>query len=292
MSEAAAAQAGTDTGATNQSTEATGQPAGQSQNDASWESSFDSESKNWVASKGWSGKKADEVLPLALKSYQNSEKLISQIKGDPNRILVMPKDMTNKEEVAALYEKLGTPKDTEGYGFDPKNEGLLAYAQKAKELNLTKEQAQGVFAWADEIRQQQEQVQEQEEAQWEESSKAELAQWQKEMGAAYEEKLNVAKSAFNAFPEIKKHSSEIERVLGTREYMNLVYSLGAKIGEAGAAGPNPSNVSGGGLTPSQAKQAIQELNATKSRELLDMSHPGHSAAKAELQRLSKFAYVE
>src|SRR5574343_370581 len=84
-----------------------------------WHSTLDPDSQNWLAAKGWKKDNPAEIIGPIVNSYRNAEQLISKVKGEPDRIVVMPKDFNNQEEVSAYYEKIGVPKDIAGYGITP-----------------------------------------------------------------------------------------------------------------------------------------------------------------------------
>jgi len=283
MTEVAAASAGTE----QTSTEQTGQTS-QAANQAwyqAWYGELPQDDLKYLESKGWTG---NDAPPKVFQSYKNLEKLFSQVKGDPNRVLMMPKDMSNPEETREFYSKLGVPQDPSEYGFDPENEGLKEYASLAHQLNLNKEQASKVMDWAQQVAQKHNEAQQTE---FVEKSKMEMEAWRKEQGSTYEAKLNAAKQAVNMFPELREQMDAIERSMGTHKFMNFMSSIGSKIGEAGSAGA--SGGSDFGMTPAQAKQAISEFQGShKFAALTNESHPGHQAAIAEWKRLNEFAYPE
>lgn len=279
MTEVAAASAGTE----QTSTEQTGQT--EQASNAPWYGEVIPDDVKYLESKGWTG---NDAPPKVFQSYKNLEKLFSQVKGDPNRVLMMPKDMANQDEVKEFYSKLGVPKDPSEYGFEPDNEGLKEYSSLAHQLNLNKDQAKGVYEWAQQVAQKQTEAQE---AQFMEKSKMEMEDWKREQGATFEAKLATAKQAYATFPELKAHAPQLEKAMGTREFMNLMHGIGSKIGEAGSAGA--SGQSNFGMTPAQAKQSIQEFQGShKFAALTNEMHPGHQAAIAEWKRLNEFAYPE
>lgn len=275
---AAAAPAGTEPAA---------QPAAQPQaSNQPWYGQAEPDDIKYLESKGWTEPDAPVKV---FQSYKNLEKLFSQVKGDPNRVLMMPKDMSNPEETRELYSKLGVPKDPSEYGFDPENEGLKDYANLAYQLNLNKDQASKVMEWAQEVAQKHNESQE---TQFVEQSKQAFEDWRKEQGATYEAKLATAKQAYTLFPELKNHADKLERAMGTKDFMNLMTTIGSKVGEAGSAGA--SGNSDFGMSPSQAKQSIQAFQGDNNKvsALANEMHPGHAAAKAEWVRLHQFAYPE
>lgn len=277
MSEAAAAQAGTEQGAT-------GQPTGQQTQ--AWFDSLDPDTRAWSESKGWADPDPVKVLPKILQSGRNAEQLISKIKGDPNRIVVLPKDPNNVEEMSAYREKMGIPKDITEYGFDMEKPEGQKFAELAHKVGMTKEAANEFMTMAQTLVAEKEAAKAQE---YQQQSAQEMADWKREMGATAEQKIQVAKQAFKAFPQIAERSAEIEAAMGTKAYMAFLADLGSKIGEAGSAGANQSS-SNMGMTPQMAKQKIQEiyLDSNKRSALMDDTHPGHAGAKAELLRLNQY----
>lgn len=286
----AAAAAGTDT--TGTATDTTTQTTTTNTSTASnepWFHSLDPETRNWIDSKGYSDPDMGKVMPKVLSSYRNAEQLISKIKGDPNQILVMPKDMSNVEEVTAFREKLGVPRDIKDYGVEfeagSKTQSFLEMAQKS---GMSKEATANVMEWTKTLG---EQAAAEEAKQYEETSAKEMQDWQREQGATFDQKMQLAKSAFTMFPQIKEKSAEIEKALGTKNYMQFLADLGSKVGEAGSIGADGGG-SNTGMTPAAARQAIQQLQAdpVRSKALLDDGHPGHASAKAEWIRLHNYAH--
>lgn len=285
MTEASAASAGTEQAS--QQSDQSGQQSGQTQqaSNSPWYGEVTPDDVKYLESKAWTG---DDAPPKVFQSYKNLEKLFSQVKGDPNRVLMMPKDMSNPEETREFYSKLGVPKDPSEYGFDPENDGLKEYASLAHQLNLNKDQASKVMEWARGVA---DKHRESEVTKFQEQSKQEMEDWRREMGSTYEAKVSAAKQAANMFPELKEHMGDIEEKMGTKKFMSFMSSIGAKIGEAGSAGAAEN--ANFGMTPSAAKQSIQEFMGThKMADLSNESAPGHQAAKAEWLRLHQYAYPE
>jgi hypothetical protein len=289
MTDAAAAvdTTGTDT-ATQPSTD-TGQPANQP-----WYSTLDPDSQNWVAAKGWKKDNASEIIGPVINSYRNAEQLISKVKGEPDRIVVMPKDFNNQAEVSAYYEKIGVPKDIAGYGISPAegetelDDMLKGFAETSLKAGAPKQAVeQQIKFYRDYVNQAMEQQ--------EQSIKASMAEQQqeyiRESGPKLEENKAYIAQALQKFPELDEFAEIIERSPeGTKKFMKVLENMGRAMGEHRAVGVG-SDPAGGGMSMEAAKQAIGQFNldSTKVSALMNESHPGHSAAKAEFQRLHRMA---
>jgi hypothetical protein len=285
---ASAASAGTDQGAGNTASN-TNTSTATTTNSAANENWYPADTApddiKYMESKAWTGKDAPVKI---FKSYQNAEKLISQIKGDPDRIIVMPKDMTNKEEVAAYRSKMGIPNDPKEYEIEGDTEFMNEFRNMAFEKGMSKDNAKAVLDWAKTVA---ERAPEMEAQKFLQESETQLNDFKKETGAKYDEKIQAGKTAFAMFPSLKENAGAMEKSMGTKAFLGLMADIGSKLGEATAAGAT-QNSSSGGMSAESAKQAIQQMQADRNKvaDLMDSGRPGYQATKSEWDRLHKIAY--
>lgn len=287
---ASAAPAGTEQTAapaeTSQPTESSNQP---------WHSTLDADTKNWAASKGFTKDNAGDVVIPLLNSYRNAEKLISQVKGDPDRIVLMPKDFANEKEVREYYDKIGVPKDVGGYGL-PANDGetelddmLKGFAEVSLKHGAPKGAVEQQVAY---YRNYIKGIQERNEAEFQASKKAQFAEFESESGPALEQNRSYAAAAMQKFPELDEFAEVIERHVpgGAKKLLSYMVKVGQSIGEHKAIGVG-NDPSGGGMSVDAAKEALGKFNldATKRAALTNESHPAHKAVKEEFMRLNRLA---
>ena len=113
----------------------------------------------------------------------------------------------------------------------------------------------------------------------------------RESGPKLEENKAYIAQALQKFPELDEFAEIIERSPeGTKKFMKVLENMGRAMGEHRAVGVG-NDPAGGGMSMEAAKQAIGQFNldSTKVSALMNESHPGHSAAKAEFQRLHRMA---
>lgn len=242
-----------------------------------WNAGFSDDVKGYVQNKGW--KNPQEVV----ESYRNFEKL----QGVPqDRILKLP-ESADAPEFQAVWERLGKPKEAKDYGLKvPEKGGDPKLAEWAAEVfhkgNLTTKQAEAVMsAW----NARQEQVAKQ----TMENQKIALSQatdrLKTEWGAAYDQKMNLAKAGVAALKLDAQTVDLIASIQGADVLFKRMAEIGAGIGESAfiAGRPAPD----GTITPEQAKSELKTLmqdTAWRTRYLA-----GDSDAKKKMEHLQRMA---
>lgn len=206
--------------------------------------------KDYAVTKGF---KDPEML---LDSYVNLEKL----RGVPQeQLLQLPKADAPAEEWGKVFNRLGAPEKSDGYKIDiPKEHGaqpeFVDWAKNAfHAANLTAKQAETVIA------------------KWNEMNGAEMAKAQAtskaamdaevnalktEWGNAFEQNMNVAKSAAKEFGIDQKIVDALEGQLGTKATMQLFQKIGSRLGEAGFTEGQSKGNGFGGMAPDFAKSQL------------------------------------
>jgi hypothetical protein len=258
---------------------ATTPPAGASSQD--WTSGLNEEMKGYVKNKGFTDP------AMALDSYRNLEKLI----GTPKeRILRLPENMDDAQAMGEIYARLGRPATAEEYKITPNKDGSNAdFANFLKsafyENGLTAKQATGIVSKWNEMH---EKVSQGLNEQYNAKIQTQADALKKEWGAAYEQKINVAKHAARAFGVSPETVTALETAMGFDGVMKFFDAVGSKIGEAQFVNPNRSD--GFSLTPDAAMSKISRLKSDP--EFIKKYAGGDSNARAEMDRLHKMAYPD
>jgi hypothetical protein len=253
-------------------------PAGAASTD--WTTGLNDEMKGYVQNKGF--KDPSSVLD----SYKNLEKLM----GTPKeRLLRLPENMEDQQAMGEIYAKLGRPNSPDDYKIEAdKQNGNPEFAKFLKntffENGLTTKQALGIVnKWNEMQTSYTKQVQEQQSAQ----NEQQMNNLKKEWGAAYEQKVNVAKRAardFGVAPEVIDH---LEKAMGFSGVMKFFDTIGSKLGEADyvSAGQNNNSFA---MTPEAARNKLQALKSDP--DFVKRYAAGDHTARAEMERLHKMAY--
>ncbi len=242
-----------------------------------WTTGLSQETRGYVQKKGFkdAGALAD--------SYINLEKLHS---AGPDKLLKLPESWEGPE-AQAVWERLGKPKDAKSYNLKvPEKGGDQKFADWAGEAflknNLTATQAQGVInAWND--RQAAAQLQ------TVENQKIAVAQavdsLKTEWGAAYEKKMNLAKSGAIALKLDAATIDAIANVQGAAQLYKTLSEIGAGVGESTfvAGRPAPDGV----ITPDQARAELEELK--RDQGFVQKYLKGDFDAKKKMEHLQKMA---
>jgi hypothetical protein len=198
----------------------------------------------YIQNKGWDSQAS------MLESYRNLEKM----RGVPeDRLLTLPGDPNNAEEMSAFYAKLGRPEDAAGYGA---GEDAAWATQAAFDAGLTPAQFESMqsalqsrLESASQERAQQSQV---------ESQNA-LNELQRELGSAYDSQLAAAKQAVTKFGVEAEKLQALEQAWGTADTMRFFMDLGTKTGEATFVGSKGDGSNAVVMTPAAAQAKITEL---------------------------------
>lgn len=223
------------------------------------------------------------------KSYASAAKLVGM---DKNNILAIPKDGT-PEAMAPIWDKLGRPADTKGYDIEQYKEVLPPevlgkYADIAHKNGVSKSAFNSMISeFVNESVSGQKLMEEQQEQQ--------ISQWQgevkKELGAAYDEKMQFARKAVETFGL----TDVIKENVAIFENPALVKAL-ITIGEKTSEGMVLANgsVTHGKLSPGEAKMELAKFTSDPEtvKVLTDKSHPQHEFLMKKRSDLFKFAYPE
>lgn len=236
--------------------------------------------------RAWAEGKRYPSVEQAMKSAYHAEKVVGADRA--GRTVMLLGDEPTPEESAAFYNKLGRPEEASAYGFTAPEGADPAFAESAKtkfhELGLSDKQAVELSGWYNE---QATGSVEQTEAQYKQQVADDTAGLQKEWGAAYDKNILAAKAAASTFGLDETQVENMEAALGFGGLMRFMNSIGSKLGEDTLEG-NDANVSGV-MTPETAKIKMSELTGSKEfmDAWMDRSHPGHAAAVAKKESLSK-----
>lgn len=251
-----------------------------------WQSSFDDTTKDYISNKGWK-----EPVHM-LDSYRNLEKLVGV---SPDQVLRLPKadDPQAAEAMNSIYDRLGRPKQADGYKLEiPKENGSPEFAKAASEqfhkLGLSEKQGQDLVKWWNESQANATKAFKDANVQKLQTGKDAL---KKEWGAAHEQNLNLAKRAAKEFGVAGEVIDAVENVAGYDGVMKLFHSIGSKLGtesrEFHTGGAVPGN---GAMTPGAARAKIAELRSDKVFTARYLN--GDQAARKEMDRLNRFAIGE
>lgn len=261
-----------------------GDAGGQQSAAGGWFDKLSPEDKQWAESKGW---KADTDTAIIADSYKNLEKLFGADKA--GRTLVLPKDAEDKAALDAIYDKLGRPKDAKEYEIEVPEGVDPTFAETTKtwfhQAGLTKAQAKAITenykaVELDALQKRQE------------AHATEVEGLQKEWGADFDKKTEVAKAAVKAAGLTDDHVKALEFALGPASATKLMEFFGRNYVEAGPPGGEQRSSPGfGALNPVQAKGKMDQLYSDPAF----MSRYGsndpkvRAGAMAEMDALAKLA---
>lgn len=242
-----------------------------------WTAGLDAATRGFVEAKGW-GSPADVIA-----SYRDAETLIGR---SPDQVLAIPGDQATDEEWHAVFGRLGRPATAEDYRLDGDHplgdEARTRFREAAHALGLTPRQA--ARAWDQEVgrcRAEAEAVAAEATARRE----AAVRQLRQDWGAAFDERLALAKRAALAFGGDELVAALNEAGLGDDPV------LLAALARIGAATAEDRGVGRGDgfqvLTPAAAQARIDQLKADPAfvQDLYDKGRPGHRAALDRWNRL-------
>lgn len=252
-----------------------------------WYAALPSQYQTAITAKGWNALASkDEAFTAVLDSYTNLEKLFSADKA--GRTVTLPKDDASPEERMEFFKKIGVPEKAEDYGFDKMAElpeavrGTLSEAQtwmhkagvpKMVAENLMKEVVAAEVAKAEA---------------WVAESQKQLNALSVEMGAEFENKMEIGRRAARAAGLDANAMNSIEKAIGTQAMLKMFMAFGESMTEA--APPAPGN--GGAAfteTVESARTQIQGLFADKDfmANYLSPNPRIREQAIAKMERLQK-----
>lgn len=215
----------------------------------SWSDSLDGDLKNYLGNKGW--KEPKDIL----ESYRNLEKL----HGVPQeRLLKLPETLEG-EEAREVWQRLGTPKDVDGYQFELSPAiGDADLAGKIKEMafknNIPRSQFEGFIKQVNGLFD--EKLKMDTEELRNEMTKQENSLKQ-EWAGEFEKNSNIADQTARTLGFDKAEIEAIGKVLGPAKAMKMLLRLGTATGESKFvdAGGGRADVK----TPDSARAEINEL---------------------------------
>lgn len=247
---------------------------------ADWTAGLPEELKGHIQNKQFK-----DVATLA-ESHRQLEKLY----GVPQeRLLKLPENM-DTPEARAIWEKLGAPKDKTGYSIEiPKEAGDKEMAEWFRDVafksNMTQRQVEGlVGAWNERVGG----FSKSQAAQSQMASTNQEQTLRTEWGAAFDQNINIAKTAVQSMQWDETKINALEGALGYDGVMKLLHQLGTATGESAFVPGRPA--SGGNLTPAQAKSRIDELISDSGFRQRLMA--GDSDAKRQWDNVNRFAAMQ
>lgn len=195
---------------------------------------------------------------------------------------------------AELKYKLGTPKTVDEYDLESKIKSEIydyiapqvdVYKNKAHELGLTKDQAQGLLEM-------QQDLLDKEITQMENQRIETESMLKKRWGSDYDVRMDAAKKAAGIYAE--KYGDEVSKLLNSPAgnnpvFISMLADMSENFVEKGHEGMGKVEF---GLTPHGAAAKIQEKRADRGfmKAYNDSMDPGHKHALAEMQKLYSIAY--
>lgn len=239
---------------------------------ADWISSFQNpDLASYVKAKGFEGPEA------VVNSYRELEKL----KGVPDdRLLKLPEP---GGDMGPIYDRLGRPKDPSGYELPVPEGDDGSFAKTASEwmyeAGISDTQAKAI---AEKWNEHNAAYIEEANRTAQETSLAQKGELEREWGAALEKNEQVARAGARALGMDAETINALEQAMGYKNLMNLMKSVGDKMGEQ-------EFIKGGSNVSSDSALArIESLKADKA--FVEKYLAGDVDARAEMGRLSQIAY--
>lgn len=252
---AAATQAAPAAGTTTPANPIVAPPAGGGQQSpfaaGHWLHGADQQRIDLAKAKGWT-----ENPTAALDGYASLEKLFGADRA--GRTFVLPKDADDRDGWSAVYDKLGRPKDADGYGITAPEGSDPAFAKTASgkfhELGLTGQQGKALAEWWNgHVAEQQQQAEVAAQAKSQQEHDALKAEWGSQADANFE----LARRGSRAFGFTGDELSAIEGAIGTRAMLEKFVAVGRAMGEDKL----PADAGAGATAKEQAQAKIARLNA-------------------------------
>lgn len=258
----------------------TGDPgAGGNTTPPAWYEGFAPEMKGYIQNKGFK-----DPADLAT-AYQNLEKL----RGVPQeRLLTLPAKDDDAAGWEGLYNRLGRPAKAEEYKLPPGDENFSKWAKDTfHKIGLTAKQAESL---SKEWGQYGEKLVSDTTASYEAKVKAETDALKKEWGAAFDQEMEAARTAYREFGITDEVIDKLEDSMGYAAVMKLMNSLGKKVGEHSFVHGDRREGFKGSFTPSQAQAKITALR--QDQDFVSRYVSGDTKAREEMETLHKYAYPD
>jgi hypothetical protein len=256
------------------------QPAGSqpSGTAADWTATLNEDQRGYVQLKGF------KDPTMVVDSYRQLEKNLGVPK---ERLLKLPEKSDDVQAWGEVYNRLGRPAKPEEYKIpssDP--EFSKAAAGWFHQAGLTAKQAEVV---ATKLNEHQAAKADAQKKAFETKVEAETVQLKQKWGSAYEQNVATAKQAATTFGISGDMLDSIEGAIGFPATMELLNTIGGRLGEHGFI-DGKSSTQSRILTPEAAKARIKELKT--DHDFVQRYTKGDSEARQELERLHRQAYPE
>lgn len=255
---------------------------------ASWRSKLPGDLAEWADAKGYkSDLPAEDVATMALQSYNSLEKLFGADKA--GRTVQLPKDESDTAALDAIFDRLGRPKDANGYEIkiDGADEKFLGTAKGwFHKAGLLPKQAQMVAelyraAELDSVRKVQQ------------DHATEIEGLEREWGPQFEQKVEVGKAAAKAAGMPEEDIKAAEAVWGPAKAAKYFEFFGRNYVEAQPPGAENRTQTPGFAqhTPATAKAKMDALYGDRLfMERYNSPDPKvRAVAMAEMDALAKLA---
>lgn len=259
---------------------------GTAANAATWADSFDADTKQWVAGKGWDKLDAAAVLPELVKGYRGAEKTL----GVPSeRLLRLPANDAKPEEWRPIWQRLGAPEKPEDYGLAPEGQQPTEFLKTASawfhELGIPKQMAVGLAKkWNEFVGAQQEA----EVGKWNQRFEEEVTALKNDWKTDYDKNLDLSNRVLRAAGFTTEQQMALERALGPKAFRQAFAKFGSMVGEHRFVGTDGQGQGGFGMSPEGAKARLADLK--KDNAWMSSYLAGDADKKAEWTRLHEVAF--
>jgi hypothetical protein len=251
-----------------------------------WYKGADAELTGHIQNKGWDKKPVAEVAMEATRSQREAEKLL----GVPaERILRLPADQKNADEMKPVWQRLGAPADGK-YDFTtvkkadgkPLDQPLVDALTAASAANsLTKDAALGV---AQAVAKHLEGATATRTAEQTAALATEKAELDKNWGANKEANMFIVKNTAKNLGITPEAVAALEGVVGYKAVMDMMLNIGMKTGEAKFVTSQTPNAGGGVMTKEQA--IVRKGELFKDEAWVSAYNKGDSAKNKEMLALN------
>jgi hypothetical protein len=251
---------------------------GEEQKQGTWISSLEEGFRNDP-----SIQKFKDVNSLA-KSYTELQKLVGKEK------VVIPKDDASPEEKASFFKKLGMPDEASKYETPElevaeeirmQDHTLESFKAKAHELGLTKKQFAELYAFQQEMSQNEFNNHLESTKKTAEKTEFEL---RKEFGVAYEAKIKGAQEVINTFFKGKDIGKSFSVLANDKGFVKAMAEVAEKLGEDVLTGTARST-----KTPAEAQSEINAIMGDPKSAYYNDLHPEHKAVVDKVIALQQMA---
>jgi hypothetical protein len=224
-----------------------------------------------------------------LDSYMNLEKLM----GAPKERLLKLPEKADDPAWGDIYSKLGKPQKPEEYMIgapEGQDDSFAKNAAKAfHDSNLSRSQADKLATWWNDTVKSQNEAQETERKT---KLDGEVSALKKEWGSAYNQNVEMAKAALKTFGIKPEMVDKIEQMVGYKDVMNLMHSIGGRLGEHNfhTGGKTGSGSFGNVMTPGAAQARIKGLQ--QDTDFIRRLAAGGADELAEWTQLHQWASPE